>query len=102
MRQLNGIDVSFLNMETPTTYGHVSSLNIYDPSGALVLDFTLSAMPGVTSVPFDFQIAEVRSWCPDAPNLYRIRLELKRAGHAQEVVEETFGFRAIETRDGKF
>ncbi len=34
MRQLNGIDVSFLNMETPTTYGHVSSLNFYDPTGA--------------------------------------------------------------------
>ena len=33
MRQLNGMDVSFLNMETPTTYGHVSSLNLYDPSG---------------------------------------------------------------------
>ena len=33
MRQLSGIDVSFLNMETPTTFGHVSSLNIYDPTG---------------------------------------------------------------------
>lgn len=34
MRQLNGIDVSFLNMETPTTFGHVSSVTVYDPSGA--------------------------------------------------------------------
>jgi diacylglycerol O-acyltransferase len=34
VRQLNGIDVSFLNMETPTTYGHVSSVTIYDPAGA--------------------------------------------------------------------
>ena len=34
MRQLSGIDVSFLNMETPSVFGHVSSLNIYDPSGA--------------------------------------------------------------------
>jgi len=33
MRQLSGIDVSFLNMETPSVFGHVSSLNIYDPSG---------------------------------------------------------------------
>ena len=33
MRQLSGIDVSFLNMETPSTFGHVSSLNIYDPTG---------------------------------------------------------------------
>ena len=34
MRQLNGIDVSFLNMETHATFGHVSSLNVYDPSSA--------------------------------------------------------------------
>jgi WS/DGAT/MGAT family acyltransferase len=34
MRQLSGIDVSFLNMETSTTFGHVSSLNIFDPTGA--------------------------------------------------------------------
>jgi len=34
MRQLSGTDVSFLNMETPSIYGHVSSLNIYDPAGA--------------------------------------------------------------------
>ncbi|HEX9259835.1 MAG TPA: wax ester/triacylglycerol synthase family O-acyltransferase [Acidimicrobiales bacterium] len=34
MRQLSGVDVSFLNMETPSTFGHVSSLNIFDPTGA--------------------------------------------------------------------
>jgi diacylglycerol O-acyltransferase len=32
MRQLSGTDVSFLNMETVSTYGHVSSMNIYDPA----------------------------------------------------------------------
>jgi len=34
MKQLSGADVSFLNMETHATYGHVSSMNIYDPAGA--------------------------------------------------------------------
>lgn len=34
MRQLSGIDASFLNVESPTTYGHVSSVTIYDPSTA--------------------------------------------------------------------
>jgi WS/DGAT/MGAT family acyltransferase len=34
VQQLSGIDVSFLNMESATTFGHVSSLNIYDPSTA--------------------------------------------------------------------
>ena len=34
MKQLSGIDVSFLNMETASVFGHVSSLNLYDPAGA--------------------------------------------------------------------
>jgi diacylglycerol O-acyltransferase / wax synthase len=34
MRQLSGIDVSFLNMETPTMYGHVCSLNLFDATTA--------------------------------------------------------------------
>jgi diacylglycerol O-acyltransferase / wax synthase len=34
VRQLNGIDVSFLNLETSTNFGHVSSVTIYDPAGA--------------------------------------------------------------------
>ena len=34
MRQLSGVDASFLNMETASVFGHVSSLNIFDPSAA--------------------------------------------------------------------
>ncbi len=32
MQQLTGLDTSFLNMETATTYGHISGLAIFDPS----------------------------------------------------------------------
>ena len=35
MKQLTGLDGSFLYMETPTTFGHVNGLAIYDrPDGA--------------------------------------------------------------------
>ncbi len=34
MRQLNGIDTSFLNMETPSQQGHVAGVVIIDPSTA--------------------------------------------------------------------
>ena len=33
MQQLSGVDASFLYMESPTTFGHVSSLIMYDPRG---------------------------------------------------------------------
>ena len=34
MEQLTGLDTSFLNMETRTTYGHVCGLAIFDPTSA--------------------------------------------------------------------
>jgi len=34
VKQLSALDANFLHMETATTVGHVSSLNIYDPTGA--------------------------------------------------------------------
>jgi WS/DGAT/MGAT family acyltransferase len=32
VQQLTGLDTSFLNMETATTYGHISGLALFDPS----------------------------------------------------------------------
>ncbi len=34
MKQLSGVDVSFLNMETNSVFGHVASVTIFDPEGA--------------------------------------------------------------------
>ena len=34
MHKLSGLDSSFLRMETPTTYGHVASLVVFDPATA--------------------------------------------------------------------
>ncbi len=34
MQQLSGLDASFLHMETPATFGHVSSVALLDPSSA--------------------------------------------------------------------
>ena len=34
MQQLSGLDTTFLNIETPTTFGHTSGLAIFDPSTA--------------------------------------------------------------------
>ena len=42
----------------------------------MVLDEFTTTQVGVTSMPFEFTVADVRSWSPDEPNLYRVRLEL--------------------------
>jgi hypothetical protein len=41
-------------------------------------------------------------WSPEHPNLYTARIELIREGQVVDAVAETFGYRKVETRDGKF
>ena len=43
-----------------------------------------------------------RLWSPEHPNLYTARLELVVNGAVVDTTTHTFGFRSIETRDGKF
>src|SRR5215218_9132924 len=77
-------------------------VEVLDPSGAVARAMTLSAQQGVTSLPFTFTVEAVQSWSPDTPHLYRIRLELRRGGETKDAIEDTFGFRTIEARDGRF
>ena len=44
MRQLTGLDTSFLNMETGTQFGHVASMTIFDASGLGDGEFFASLM----------------------------------------------------------
>jgi WS/DGAT/MGAT family acyltransferase len=47
MKQLGGMDANFLNMETSSTYGHVSSMTIFEPqsgNGGAGLDVTKRAI----------------------------------------------------------
>jgi hypothetical protein len=46
-------------------------------------------------------VAEPQAWSPDAPNLYSLRVTLMRDGEIVDEGETNFGFRKIETRDGK-
>ena len=55
-------------------------IEVFDPADASLLVFTVTAMPGAASMPFEFRVGEVRSWSPEAPNLYRVRIEMLRRG----------------------
>ena len=65
MRQLTGLDTSFLRLETRSTYGHVSGLTVYDPSTTATGELTLEDMKQLLSSrlhmlpPFRWRLAEV-------------------------------------------
>jgi diacylglycerol O-acyltransferase / wax synthase len=64
MKQLSGMDASFLNMENRCTFGHVSSLNLFDVAG-LAGDGFFEAMRGAVEerlgllAPFRRRLVEV-------------------------------------------
>ncbi|MFL5143786.1 MAG: glycoside hydrolase family 2 protein [Microvirga sp.] len=86
----------------PLTEAAEVRVEIQDPSGVVVSALSLGAQRGITSLPFAFTIDAVQSWSPDTPHIYGIRLELRRGGETKDAIEDTFGFRTIETRNGRF
>ena len=48
-----------------------------------------------------FQFDDIEAWSPDSPHLYTLEATVKRGNLPVDRVSQTFGFRTIETRDGK-
>jgi len=48
-----------------------------------------------------FQLTDIHPWSPQSPHLYRLEATMRRHGIEVERVEQSFGFRTIETRDGR-
>ncbi len=47
MQQLSSLDAQFLNVESPTTVGHVGSLVVLDPATAPSGEWTLDSVKAV-------------------------------------------------------
>jgi Glycosyl hydrolases family 2, TIM barrel domain/Glycosyl hydrolases family 2/Glycosyl hydrolases family 2, sugar binding domain len=48
------------------------------------------------------ELSDVSSWSPDTPNLYSVRIAVLNNQTVVDSTSHIFGFRSIETRDGKF
>jgi hypothetical protein len=49
----------------------------------------------------EWQISDPQKWSIDQPNLYKVEVELVLDNVVNDFQEKTFGFRTIQTRDGK-
>lgn len=76
-------------------------IRVFDPGENCVASKTWQAGAGHREVSTDLVAPHVRAWSPDHPDLYRLEMTFTREGHVIEKRTETFGFRTIETRDGK-
>lgn len=77
-------------------------MTVIAADGEAVATARVDAKSGRNMLTADARVHEVRTWSPEQPNLYRVRLSLSRGGSVIDEVEERFGFRTFEARDGKF
>ncbi|MCA3254605.1 MAG: glycoside hydrolase family 2 [Alphaproteobacteria bacterium] len=76
-------------------------LTVIAPDGraALVVDH---AGEGLAEGRVTLAVPDPLPWSPDHPHLYRLGVDLLRGGEVLDTMSLHFGFRTIETRDGRF
>ena len=77
------------------------ALSVFGPDGKLVLAQEHRGSGGETGG-VRLQVPQPQAWSPDHPNLYRLVIDLNRGTELLDTYSLPFGFRTIETRDGKF
>ncbi|HKY54643.1 MAG TPA: glycoside hydrolase family 2 TIM barrel-domain containing protein, partial [Anaerolineales bacterium] len=85
----NSVDIA-ITLSQPLTTNETLAIEVLDPDGFL------AASAKTSSLRYQLPIMHPQLWDTDSPNLYT----LKVSTDADEMTE-TFGFRTIETKDGK-
>lgn len=79
----------------------VVRLDLLAPDGTVAASMAGDVLTGDDETRFDVEVPSPLSWSPEEPNLYRARVSLQRDGTEPDVKDEAFGFRTIETRNGR-
>ncbi len=77
-------------------------LTILGPSGETAATLMLNATAGTEEAAARVQVENAALWSPDEPNLYTLNALLSRRGESVSEIQQSFGFRTIEARDGRF
>ena len=85
---------------TAPAVGTSALVNVIGPDGNIAASVTHEI--GNTSEVIHLTVSKISPWSPDVPNLYRVHIALSRGDNVLDSTTESFGFRSIETRDGKF
>ena len=79
----------------------VLDLTVTAPEGTEILKSVHPVEDGQPEYDAVFQFDEVKAWSPATPHLYTLQAVIRRGGREIDRATQTFGFRTIETRDGK-
>jgi hypothetical protein len=88
--------------DRPVSQAADAGFVIRDPDGATVAVSVAPLAAGTEEHVTTLDVAPVRAWSPDRPELYALEVTLARQGEVFDQRVERFGFRHIETREGRF
>ncbi len=89
-----------VQLAQPLRRNHDIALEIAGPDGVCAaLAVTVAA--GQSRADTTLVVPYVQSWSPEQPTLYRLTATLRQDGESVDSRTEVFGFRTVETRDGR-
>ncbi|MCP8937267.1 glycoside hydrolase family 2 [Alsobacter sp. SYSU M60028] len=80
---------------------HTLKLRVVGPDGRVAASASEPVMPGDEEFSLVLTVPDVRPWSPEKPNLYRLEASLDRDGAVLDEKSDRFGFRTVETRNGR-
>jgi hypothetical protein len=90
-----------LSFSRPADIPGTVSVEVRDPDGATVVSSQVRILAGATDVDLTVTVDEPLDWSPDHPHLYTFETQLLDGDGGQDIHSERFGFRTIETRNGR-
>ncbi|MGJ5641252.1 glycoside hydrolase family 2 TIM barrel-domain containing protein [Formosa sp. S-31] len=101
---LFNLDIDILNTDARAKGTYNVSYQILDQAGKKLKAETrsLKIKKGEQTVSFQAELADVKSWSAETPNLYQLVLQLEsQSGELQEVIRSKIGFRTSEIKNGQ-
>ncbi len=100
-RETGEVDARVRFAAALTSNAHLE-MSITSPMGEKVALARLDVPAGRELAMLQAAVPEVLAWSPAHPHLYQLNVCVTRDGRVVDEARETFGFRTIEARDGKF
>nr|WP_210266824.1 sugar-binding domain-containing protein [Methylocystis silviterrae] len=90
-----------VRFESPLTDAADVTIAVVDAEENAVAQSCAKLAAGVENAIVYSFVPAPRCWSPDSPYLYRLQVSMRRKDVIVDQIETTFGFRSVETRDGK-
>jgi hypothetical protein len=99
--QASGEISAQVRFESPLTDAADVTITVVDAEENAVAQSCAKLATGVENALLYSFVPAPRCWSPDSPYLYRLQVSMTRKDVVVDQIETTFGFRSVETRDGK-